>query len=487
MPTKNNPLLEGSIISSLLRLAGPIVLANVLQAGYLLIDAFWVGRLGGNAVAAVSVSSPVAFLAMALGAGLALAGSTLIAQYAGAKNGQMVNLVAAQTLLMIVSVAIVLSILGYLFSPYFLRLLHVSTAVYDGALGFLRVTFIGLVFNFIFFVFQAIMRGIGNVSIPVYIVLGNVLLNFALDPFFIFGWGPMPALGVMGAAVATLTTQSLAAVVGLIILFRGKQGVRLRIRDFKPDWPLLQRAFYIGFPASIEQSMRALSLMLMTFLIASFGTVTVASYGIGSNILQVVTIPAMGLSMAISTLAGQNIGAGNVNRADSIGKLGALLGFSTLTVLGIIVYFFAPHITAFFVPSDPAVIAGGAKFLRTISLAWGFLGLQLCLTGVLRASGNTVMTMVLTIISQWVIQFPLAYLLSRHNALGVEGIWLAFPIANVAIALITMGVYARGDWKKKRLISEDDTLIKDVSEEAASGGSGSPVKSREHLKLSLKA
>lgn len=329
------------------------------------------------------------------------------------------------------------------------------------------------------------MRGIGKVSIPVYIVLGNVVLNFALDPLFIFGWGLVPALGVMGAAMATLSTQTLAAVIGLIILFRGKQGVHLRLPEFKPDWPLLKRAFYIGFPASIEQSMRALSLMVMTFLIASFGTVTVASYGVGSNILQVVMIPAMGLSMAISTLAGQNIGAGNINRANQIGKLGAALGFAILTVIGVAVYFFASHLTAFFVPKDPAVITGGAAFLRTISLAWGFMGLQLCLTGVLRASGNTVLTMVLTIISQWVIQFLLAYLLSRPNALGSSGIWWAFPVANIAIAFITTGVYARGDWKKKRLTTENDDLVNDVWEEAAYGGSETPVKKREHLMRSV--
>lgn len=163
MPALKNQFLEGPIISSLLKLAGPIVLANVLQAGYLLIDAFWVGRLGGNAVAAVSVSMPVSFLAIALGAGLALAGSTLIAQYAGAKNGQMVNHVAAQTLLMIITVSIALGILGYLFSPYFLRLLKVSPQVYNGALGFMRVSFIGLLFN-LFFLFSRLLCGASEKS-----------------------------------------------------------------------------------------------------------------------------------------------------------------------------------------------------------------------------------------------------------------------------------------------------------------------------------
>jgi Na+-driven multidrug efflux pump len=203
----------------------------------------------------------------------------------------------------------------------------------------------------------------------------------------------------------------------------------------------------------------------MTFLIASFGTLAVASYGAGSNILQIVMIPAMGLSMAVSTLVGQNIGAGNIDRAARIGRLGAWLGFWILTAAGVVVFLAAPFIIGFFVPGDPAVIAGGAVFLRTMSLFWGFLGVQLALTGVLRASGNLVVTMVLTLVSQWVLQFPFAYVLSKHTSLGVEGIWWAFPIANVAIALITVAVYAKGDWKKKRLTDEEDALTEKVSEE----------------------
>jgi len=463
--TTNQPLLEGPIIKSLLRLAIPIVIANVLQAAYNLVDAFWVGRLGGDAVAAVSVSTPATFLTIALGTGLAIAGSILIAQYFGAGNKKMVNHVAAQTLLMVVLVSLVLGAIGYALSPVFLKLLKVSPQVYDGALGFMRFSFIGLVFNFSFFVFQAIMRGVGNATISVYIVLGTVLLNFALDPLFIFGWGPFPAAGVKGAAIATVFTQSIAAIIGFVILFRGKLGIHLRRNDFRPDWKYVKRAFIIGFPASIEQSMRALGLVMMTFLIASFGTTTVASYGAGSNLLQFIMIPAMGLSMSISTLVGQNIGAGNISRAAQIGKLGSTLGFIVLTFLGIVCYLFAAQLVAFFVPEDNAVIHGGAIFLRIMCLSWGFIGLQLCLTGVIRAAGNMITTMVLTLVSQWVLQFPLAYVLSRHTSLGERGLWFAFPISYVTIALITMAVYARGDWKKKRLTNEDEKLTDEVSKE----------------------
>lgn len=443
-----------------------IVLANVLQSAYQLIDAFWVGRLGGAAVAAVSLSFPVMFLMIALGMGLAMAGSTLTAQYRGAGDDSMVAHVAGQTLNMVGALSILLSVVGYLGAPALLRLMGVAQDVYDGALGFMRVSFVALLFNFTFFVFQSIMRGIGRPTLPVYIVLVTVILNFALDPLFIFGWGPIPGYGVMGAALATLATQVLASVTGMIVLRMGRHGIHVTRRDFIPDLAYMKRAFYLGAPASVEQSARALGLMVMTFLIASFGTRTLAAYGVGSNILQVTIIPAFGLSMAISVLVGQNIGAGNVERAARIGRLGAELSFGILTGIGVIVFLFAPAFAAFFVPHDPGVIAAAAHFLRVMALAWGFMGIQLALTGVLRASGNMMATMMLTLTTQWIIQFPLAYILSKHTSLGGTGIWWAFPVTNLIGAAIVLAIYGRGDWKKTRLISRDDKAVAKIATEA---------------------
>jgi putative MATE family efflux protein len=468
-------LLEGPILKSLLALAIPIALANILQAAYQLIDAFWVGRLGGAAVAAVSVSTPVMFLTIALGAGLAIAGSTLIAQYFGARNQHMVDHVAAQTLLMIVLVSIVLGTIGFLLAPLFLQLLGVEPAVYTGALGFMRVSFIGLVFNFFFFMFQSVMRGVGEARLPVFIVLGTVVLNAALDPLFIFGWGPVPATGVMGAAIATVGTQSLAALIGLGVLLRGKHGIHLVWSDFIPDGTYIKRAFVLGFPASIEQSARALALTVLTVLIATFGTVTVAAYGVGSTILQVVMIPAMGLAMAGAALVGQNIGAGNVERAARIARLAASLGFWILTALGALAFLFAAQIVAFFVPHDPDVIREGAVFLRIMAFSWGFIGAQFSLAGVLRASGNMVTAMVLTLVGQWVLQFPLAYVLSKRTALGPRGIWIAVPVANVIILLVTVAVYATGGWKRARLVHrQDENLESQVAEETMADTTARP-------------
>src|SRR5580698_5714834 len=447
MPENRRQLfLEGPIGSALLRLAVPIILGNVLQTGYQLTDAFWVGRLGGAAVAAVAVSFPVTFLVIALGAGLAIAGATLSAQYMGAGRQDMVNHVAAQTMLMVAITSAIMGAAGYVLSPYLLELLGVAPDVYHGALGFMRVSFVGIIFVFLYAMFQALMRGVGETRMPLLIVLGTVLLNFLLDPLFIFGWGRLPPQGVMGAALATLATQALAAALGVVIFLRGRHGIQLSWRGFRPDPAYIKRAFFLGLPGSVELATRGLGPLLMSFLVAGFGTVTLAAYGVGSNILQFVTIPAMGLSMAAATLVSQNIGAGNIGRAARVTVLGAVAGFVVLTLAGIAAYVFAPAIVAFFVPGAADVIAEGARFIRIMCLAWGGIGVQLCIVSAFRASGNMLIAMVIALVSQWMIQFPLAYILSKHTSLQAFGLWWSFPIANVASALVSVCWFAQGGW-----------------------------------------
>jgi putative MATE family efflux protein len=457
-------LLEGPIGKSLWILSVPIILSNILQSGYQLTDAFWVGRIGSTAIAAVSVSMPIMFLSMSVGFGLAIAGSTLIAQYFGAKNQKMVDHVAAQTLLMIVAVSVVLGAIGFFLTPAILHAMHVAPDVYQGALGFMRVSFIGFIFNFFFFMFQSVLRGVGETKLPLYIVFGTVLLNFVLDPLFIYGWGPIPGMGVMGAAIATLGTQSIAALIGLRVLLKGKHGIHLALSDFKPDPVFIKRSFFLGLPASIEQSARALGMTVMTFLITSFGTLTVAAYGVGGNLLMVVIIPALGLSMAIATLVGQNIGAGNMKRASDIGRFGSWVSFWVLTALGLIAFIFARHLIAFFVPGDEAVIAEGTRFLRIMAFSWGFIGVQMALLGVLRAAGNMMLPMMLSIISQWVVQLPLALILAKHTSFGISGLWWSFTTSNVVMVIITIAIYSRGTWKTRKLTQQEKEVEKATEE-----------------------
>ncbi|HEX4193869.1 MAG TPA: MATE family efflux transporter [Stellaceae bacterium] len=456
--------LQGPITRALVTLAIPIILANILQTGYQLTDSFWVGRLGAASVAAVSVSFPVTFLVIALGSGLAMAGATLSAQYAGAGRQDMVNHVAGQTMIMVVITSILLGALGYVAAPYLLTLMGVATDVYNGALGFMRVSFVGMIFVFGYGMFQALMRGVGQTRMPLVIVLGTVILNFIFDPLFIFGWGPIPGSGVMGAALATLATQALAMVLGMAIFLRGRHGIQVAWHALIPDPPYIKRAFLLGFPGSVEFSTRALGLMVMSFLVASFGTLTIAAYGVGSTVLQVVTIPAMGMSMAVSTLVGQNIGAGNLERASRITFLGTALGFGILTLAGLVAFLWAPYFVAFFIPSDASVIAEGAHFIRIMAFAWGGIGIQLCVASAFRASGNMLIAMVIAMVSQWIVQFPLAYVLAKHTGLQADGLWWSFPVTNVVVAIVSICWFFTGSWKRTRLTEEDKLVVATTQE-----------------------
>lgn len=455
-------LTEGPILKSLISLSLPIVFANILQSAYQLTDTFWVGRLGGEAVAAVSVSFPFIFLMIALGGGFTIAGSTLVAQYTGARDQRMVNLVTGQTLILVLVAALMLSSAGYFLAPHLLRLMRVESVVLRDATSYLQVSFMGLVFMFGYFMYQSVMRGLGEVKVPLFIVLGTVLLNLVLDPLFIFGWGPIPAMGVTGAAYATIGTQSVAMFLGFAVLFSGAYGIRFERAIFRPDFALMKRIVNLGLPASVEQSTRALGMSIMIFLVASFGTLTVAVFGIGTRIMSFVIIPALGLSMATSALVGQNIGARQLGRAVAIARLSAAVAFVALTLVGVICFFGAEPMVRFFVPNDEDVIAGAVVFLRIISLFFGLIGMQQALIGAFRGSGNTLMNMTIAIVSMWVFQFPLAYILSKHTGWNEIGLWWTYPITNVLSSLVTLVLFMQGGWRKTK-ITED--LQDEVSEE----------------------
>ena len=472
MENKNLKIsLKWSIIKGLLMLALPILAGNLLQSSYQFVDAYWVGKVGKEAVAAVSVSGPITFLIVALGTGFAMAGTILVAQYAGAGKKELVNRSASQTLLLVVVISLLLSIIGFFAAEWILQSMGVAPEVMHYALPYLQTTFCSLIFAFIFSMFQSILRGVGEVNIPLYIILGTVLLNFVIDPMFILWFGPIPSMGPQGAAIATLITQGISAGIGLWILFRGKYGIKLNRSDFKPDFWFIKKAFNLGFPSSLEMSVRALGFVLLTSLITSFGTNVLAAYGAGANINQFIFIPLMGLSIATSTMIGQNLWARQLDRAQKIAKTSALISFSALTSLGILVYIFAPQLIQLFIEGNSTnqeVIQIWSTFLRILAFSLGFMWIQFSFTGVFRAAGNTMMTMILGIISMFILEIPLAYWLSKQTSLGVDGIWRAFPITNIAMAVICYVIYQRGKRKEKNLtqnqvqpqISDDQNEVK---------------------------
>ncbi|MBJ7881741.1 MATE family efflux transporter [Gelidibacter salicanalis] len=446
---KKNKFTEGKIISSLLSLALPIIFANILQSAYQLIDTFWLGRLGADAVAAVSLSFPLLFLVLSIGAGLTLAGTVMVARYQGANNQQLVNFSSSQSVFLIFLTSIVLAVISYFAAGPLMKIIGAGPDIIEDSVTYFKVSSVGFVFLFLFFIFQSLMRGIGNVMLPVYIVLCTVILNAVLDPLFIYGYGAIPGYGVAGAAVASVITQAVASTIGMFILFRGKHGIKIALSAMYFNMENLKRTFNLGFPASIEQSTRALGMTMMMMIVTSFGSDIVAAYGIGARMLSFIVVPALGLGIATTSLVGQNIGALKIKRAEKVAKLSAKVAFFGFTGLGLIMFLVAEPLTAFFIPDDTQVIKDGALFIKIMSLSFGFLGLQQVMNGTFNGAGFTKASMFISIMTLWIVRFPLAYILSNTMGIGPEGIWWSFPISNFIAGIVAFIYFKTGYWKKR--------------------------------------
>ena len=444
-------LTEGSILNSLVRLALPIILANVLHTMYQLIDTFWLGRLSANAVASVSISFPILFLVLSLGGGLTLGGSVIVAQYFGAENKKKVDYSSSQTVFVIFIISIFLALIAYLLAEPMMVLIGAEPPILQDSVDYFQVSSFGFIFLFMFFVFQSLMRGIGDVMLPMYVVLITVLLNLILDPLFIFGFGSIPGYGVKGAAYASIITQAISAIIGLGILFRGKRGIKIHLSQMRFDWKWTKRLFRIGIPTSLDQSARAAAMTVIIVLVTGFGTEVVAAYGIGVRILSLIVIPALGFAMATTTLVGQNIGARQIKRAEKVGNLSAKIAMYGLTSIGLLLFLFAEPVTAFFVPNDPQVIQDGALFIKIMAPSFGILGVQQVLNGVFNGAGFTQASLLISIFNLWMIRFPVAFLLSENTDLAEVGLWWAFPISNLLGGLVAFIYFKMGYWKVRTI------------------------------------
>ncbi|MFA5432985.1 MAG: MATE family efflux transporter [Candidatus Paceibacterota bacterium] len=442
---------EGSIWKQFFKLSIPIAIANFLQAAYSITDAFWLGRLNSESLAAISISSSIIFLVISLGVGLFISGSVLISHHKGKEDQENINHISAQLIMLMVIVSLFLSILGYFISPFLVKMIGAEYLIPYGVLSFLQLFFVSTLFIFSFALYQALMRALGDVKTPVYIILSTVLLNFFIDPLFIFGFGFMPRLGTEGAALATIFCELINTLIAGYIILRGKSGIVLKKNNFKFDLKMVKKILRIGIPSSMEQFARSMGFVIITFLVARLGTTSVAAYGVGGEILGAIMVISMSFMMATSVMVGRSVGSGNYERVEFITKSVAKMSFLVITFLGFLSFVFAEGISRLFIPNDPAVIVESIQYLRIMSLFFGFLSLQQIFNGSFTGSGDTKTSMFLAIISLWVLRIPIAFVLS-NTSLGFAGICWSFPIANIIAAILGYLVFAKGKWKERSLV-----------------------------------
>lgn len=434
---KQNNLISGNIRKQLIKLAIPLTLMNLLQSTYQIIDAFWIGKLGKDAVSAITISLPILFLIMTIGMGINLASGIIISHLKGKYNHQYnnpeLNKTATQSLLLIFITSSLIGLIGFIISKPLLILINTPSNILNDAENYMKIIFLGNIFAFTFMNFSMIMRGLGNVKLPTYIIALSVFLNLFLDPLFIFGYKIIPTLNVLGAAVSTLITQLISSLIAVTILIKGNYGIKISLKYISPDIKTLKKLLKLGLPASIEFSVRILGFIITTILVIPFGTTYISSYGIGSNILRYIMIPLMGFSMATATMIGQNLGAGKYKRLEEIKKESLkILTYITLSS-SILLYLFSNTIAKIFIPNNPDVIYQTTIFIKIISLAIFFMSISSITTGILRGLGKTKQSMIINLIYT-TLQIALALILLKTR-LGVYGIYLSHLVAAIIMAI----------------------------------------------------
>ncbi|MCK4524427.1 MATE family efflux transporter, partial [candidate division WOR-3 bacterium] len=299
-------ILKGKIWKSLVLLSLPIIISNLFQTFYNITDAFWLGKLGRTALAAPTITFSTIFTIIAMASGLAVGGTTLVGQYKGAGKEDKVREVAGNTFTLVFIIAIILSVCGLIFSEDILKLLKTPDDAFVQTLQYMRIIVSGIPFIFSFYVFQGVLQGYGNTISPMKISAFTVIINLVLDPILIFGLGPIPKMGVMGAGIATLFSQLLASVIGVTFLFTGKYGIRLHIRDLKPKLKSIRNILKIGLPVSFAYTGTALGFTVLMGLVNTLGSGVVSAFGVGNRIISILVMPAMGLANGNAIMVAQN-------------------------------------------------------------------------------------------------------------------------------------------------------------------------------------
>jgi putative MATE family efflux protein len=438
-------LTSGPIAGSLLKLAWPVMLSNLFQTLYSFTDRLWLARWGSLGIAAIQLSFPLVFLSISVASGITVAGIALISQYTGAGREKEANLAAGQVVLFVAVLATVLAMSGFFLANPVMLLMGAEPDLVTAATSYLRIIFLGMPLMFTTFLVAALLNGVGDTVTPMILMAGSVTANILLDPLFIFGWGPFPTLGIQGAAVATVISRGLVAIVGLALLFSGRLGIHLRLSSLKPRWGMIGKIARIGSMASIGQAGTALGFTIMNGALARLGTEVISAFGIGTSFISIVLMPAMGLGQATATMVGQNLGADEPERARRVAWTGILISTTILVAASSVVIPFRAHLIRFFL-SDPEVLRIGVRMLQLVGIAFPFMGIIQVMIGVYHGSGHTAYSMFFDLFRLWGLRIPLIYLLAFVLSWGAGGVWWAMFWSNLGTAAISLTFFLSGNW-----------------------------------------
>lgn len=434
---------EGPIAKKMVWFAGPIFLSNVLQTSYQLVDSLWVGNLlGSHALAALSNSNPITFAVLSFMLGINATTLTVLSQHRGQNDREGIRKSLNAFVVILGTLSLVLGWVGYVGTPFLLQWIGTPSELLSLASTYLRIHFLGIVFLLGYNFISTVLRALGDSRTPLYFITAAVILNVILDPLFIavFDWG------IAGAAYATVMAQGVAFVGGVIYCI-----IQGNVPFTVPTWPEKQYAsavLRLGLPGGLQMVAISSGMVLIMSVVNSFGAAVVAGFGASQRIESLIMIPAQTLGAAVTSMAGQNIGAQKWRRVTAISYTGILLIFACSLLISSLVFLGAPLLIRMFV-SDAATVAFGTSYLRITAFFYIFLGVNFVLNGIVRSSGAMLQVLLLNIISFWVLRYPLVYTFA--HVYGEMGIAYGYSASLVISSIIATLYFLFGKWREVKI------------------------------------
>ena len=442
------------IYEDLWRLSWPVMVFMVFQTTLELVDLFWVGYLGTEAVAALSLSNNLFWMLFTFSDLISIATLALTARYRGAGDTKSVTVVVKHSFWLAAVISIIVTILVLAFGNSFIALYNAEPQVHEMAVTYLKIVGASMFFAYVGMAMGSSLQGIGDSRTPMIILVITNIINIVLDPILIFGLASAPKMGITGAAVATLLARAVGFLVMLYILLSGKiSPTRLRVPDLfrlRFQFAYFRRIIEIGLPAFMQTLTRPLTGVVLMWLVALFGTNAIAAFGIGMRVLGLAFIFLSGLTLGTSTLIGQSLGATKQSLTKEIIRKAMVLSLSVQMIMTVILFGLAGPIVGLFT-HEAAALELGTSYLKIISACMIFLGPFHIIDAVFKGAGYTVPSMISALLANWVIKLPVAYLLAITLNFGPDGVWWAVSISVLAELLILLPWYHKGDWLRREI------------------------------------
>jgi putative MATE family efflux protein len=443
---KQTDFTKGSVRRAIFMLAIPMIMEMMMESVFAVVDIAYVSRVSVNAVATIGLTESVITLVYAVAIGLSMAATAVVARRVGEKDISGARVAAVQAILLGSFLAIGIGLLGFRFAKEILQLMGGAPDLVEEGYGYTRWLIGGNITIMLLFLINGIFRGAGDASIAMWVLILSNGLNIILDPIFIFGWGPVPEYGVMGAAIATNIGRGSAVIFQLLVLLFGWSRIRITVRNWVVDLTVMWNLIRVSLGGIAQFLIGTSSWVFLMRLMSEFGSEVLAGYTIAIRVMMFTLMPAWGMSNAAATLVGQNLGAGQPERAEiSVWKTGKYNAVFML-IVSVIYLVFAPELLGLFSDQE-AVVYNGALCLRIIAAGYLFYAYGMVVTQAFNGSGDTRTPTRINLVAFWVFQLPFAYVASQTLGMGPLGVFLAITLAEVLLSILAIRAFRSGKWK----------------------------------------